>query len=80
VLLPDESCAREIARSVLGEPARSLSRFPTGFHHWVYDVALDSGRAVVLRIALPENRPALVGAVYWHACLQSLQTLPAQQA
>lgn len=71
--LPDESSAREIARSVLGEPVRSLARFPTGLQHWVYDVVLDSGRAVVLRIASPANRAALAGAVYWHARLRPLR-------
>ena len=70
--LPDEASAREIARSVLGEPVRSLVRFPTGLQHWVYDVVLDSGRPIVLRIASPTNRAALVGAVYWHARLQPL--------
>ena len=70
--LPNDARAREIAESVLGEPVRSLVRFPAGMEHWVYDVVLDSGRAVVLRIAASENRPALAGAVFWHARLQRL--------
>ncbi len=70
--VPDEGTARAIARSALGEDIDHLVRFPTGLTHWVYDVALNSGRKVVIRIASPQNRAELVGAVYWHERLRPL--------
>lgn len=71
-LVPDESTARAIARSALGEEIDHIERFTTGLTHWVYDVALSSGREVVIRIASPDNRAELVGAVYWEERLRPL--------
>jgi aminoglycoside phosphotransferase len=70
--VPDEEAARVIARSALGEDIDHLGRFPTGLTHWVYDVVLNSGRKVVIRIASPQNRADLVGAVYWQERLRPL--------
>ena len=61
-----------IARSVLGEEIDHLVRFPTGLTHWVYDVELNSGRQVVIRIASPRHRAELVGAMYWQERLLPL--------
>jgi aminoglycoside phosphotransferase (APT) family kinase protein len=71
-LVPDEDTARVIARSVLGDEIDDLDRFPMGLTHWVYDVALKSGRNVVIRVASPEHRADLVGAVYWQEWLRPL--------
>ncbi len=69
---PSEVDASEIAGALLGEDVNAVRRFPTGMHHFVYDVSLESGRRVVVRIADPENRPHLQGALHWDAQLRPL--------
>ncbi|MBW2282487.1 MAG: aminoglycoside phosphotransferase family protein [Deltaproteobacteria bacterium] len=69
---PTRVDAFEIAGTVLGRQVASVRRFPTGLHHFVYEVLFDSGDPVVLRIADPENRPALRGALYWEGLLRPL--------
>ena len=69
---PTEVDAFEIAEAVLGEELGSVTRFPTGLQNYVYDVVLASGRRVVMRIALAENRPHLEGALHWDALLRPL--------
>jgi Ser/Thr protein kinase RdoA (MazF antagonist) len=69
---PTEVDAFEIAEAVLGEELGSVTRFPTGLQNYVYDVVLASGRSVVVRIALAENRPHLEGALHWDAQLRPL--------
>lgn len=66
--------ALELARTVgqqFGTVA-SVTRFPTGMCHHVFDVELvDHGR-VVVRIADPGNRPLLLGALAWSERLRPL--------
>lgn len=69
---PSEVDAFEIATALLGEDVRSVRRFPAGLQHFVYDVLLESGRGAVVRIAEPENRPHLRGALHWDAQLRPL--------
>jgi aminoglycoside phosphotransferase (APT) family kinase protein len=52
--------------------ARSITRFPTGLCHYVYDVELDDGRKIVARLASDESRDALRGGVYWHERLRQV--------
>jgi len=40
--------------------------------HWVYDVVLDSGRNVVVRLSHPDHRAELAGGVFWHAQLSEV--------
>jgi Ser/Thr protein kinase RdoA (MazF antagonist) len=68
--LPNEKDASRIVEEVLHEPVLTVSRFPTGACHFVYDVVTESGRNVVARIAWPENRHFLAGAVYWSSLLK----------
>lgn len=68
--LPSDKDASRIVQEVLHEPVISVSRFPTGACHFVYDVITESGRNVVARIAWPENRRLLAGALYWHDLLK----------
>lgn len=69
---PSEVDAFEIAGTVLGRDPASVTRFPTGLQHWVYDVVFESGPGAVVRIAEPENRPQLRGALHWDAQLRPL--------
>jgi Ser/Thr protein kinase RdoA (MazF antagonist) len=63
---------RAIAREVIGSELVSAKRFATGNCHYVFDAALADGRAVVLRIAKPENRSLLAGAVHWSGILKPM--------
>lgn len=62
---PTEASARRIVERTLGIGTVSARRFLTGYCHYVYEVKLADGRAVVARIATPETRRALAGGVYW---------------
>jgi aminoglycoside phosphotransferase (APT) family kinase protein len=66
--------AEELARTVgrrYGDVA-SVTRFPTGLCHHVFDVDLGRDGAVVVRVADPANRHLLVGALAWSALLRPL--------
>jgi aminoglycoside phosphotransferase (APT) family kinase protein len=69
---PTQDDAIHVARYVFGIDVRELSRFPTGLCHYVYDVVLDGGRNVVVRLASNETRDALVGGIYWHDRLRQV--------
>ncbi|MGH9855589.1 MAG: phosphotransferase family protein, partial [Blastocatellia bacterium] len=69
-LLPTEEDAARIVQRVLEESVINVNRFVTGACHFVYDVITESGRNVVARIARPENRHFLAGAVYWYKFLK----------
>ncbi|MBP6506450.1 MAG: phosphotransferase [Opitutaceae bacterium] len=54
-------------------------RFSTGLCHFVYEVTLEKGGSVVVRLAKADTAPLLAGGVYWHAQLMPLGLpLPAQ--
>lgn len=72
MMTPTIEDLRAIAREATGLELVSARRFPTGNCHYVYDAILADGRAAVLRIAKPENRPCLVGAVHWSKILKPL--------
>lgn len=67
---PNELHVAEIVRKVRGEAVVQLSRFAVGSCHYVYDVLTESRRKFVVRIAKPENRDSLRGAIYWSALLR----------
>ncbi len=67
--LPDGELAARILRSRFGVPAASVSRFPTGLCHYVYDLLAEDGRACVVRIAAPATRPQLEGGLGWYPYL-----------
>lgn len=50
----------------------STRRFPTGLCHYVFDVTLCSGAQLVVRVADPQNRHLLEGAVAWARLLRPL--------
>ena len=69
---PTEHDARDAVRRLLGTEATVVTRFPTGNHHHVYDVALADGRQVVARLSRPEHRGLVRGALGWHRLLRPL--------
>jgi len=69
---PSEADAVRIAAAFAGEPVRTTARFPQGLAHFVYDVALASGRTLVVRIGRARDRAVLAAAVRWSRRLRPL--------
>jgi Ser/Thr protein kinase RdoA (MazF antagonist) len=60
-----------IAEGTLSARVVSVRRFLTGLHHHVYEVLTEPLGPVVVRIAQPQSREYLTGAVYWSQLLRS---------
>jgi aminoglycoside phosphotransferase (APT) family kinase protein len=68
-LLPTaEIAAREVLRS-LGTSVRTITRFPMGLAHYVFDVLTMDGRCVVVRMGTVDQVADFAGAVYWRQIL-----------
>ena len=72
ILAPDLASAGETALRLLGSRAVSVARFTTGNCHWVFDVRLESGATVVLRMTTASLRPAMRGALHWNGLLRPM--------
>jgi aminoglycoside phosphotransferase (APT) family kinase protein len=70
VVDPQPQDAAAIAADVLGVPAATAKRFPTGLAHFVYDVRLADGRRAVVRMSRRDDIAAARGAVYWSSLLR----------
>lgn len=68
--LPNEQHAAQIVQRVRNESVLKVDRFATGSRHFVYDVVTESRQNFVVRIAMPENKESLLGAMYWHKLLK----------
>jgi hypothetical protein len=66
---PWEERARAIASTWAACSVASAGRFPQGLGHFVFDVVLADGRAVVVRLGEIENATYFEAAKYWHAIL-----------
>ncbi len=69
---PDAGAAGEAALRLLGSRAVSVARFTTGSCHWVFDVRLETGASVVLRMTTASLRPAMCGALRLNGRLRPL--------
>ncbi len=69
---PSPEDAIRAVRESFGVGVSAVSRFPTGLSHYVYDVATDDGRRIVVRMARNDTRDALAGGVYWHERLRAI--------
>lgn len=54
--------ARKLAAKIMKLEPVDVQRFSTGLHHYVYEVRFSGRDSIVLRMATPENRDAMVGA------------------
>ena len=52
-ITPSASATSRIVADVFGEQSKTCERFTTGLRHWVYDIVLESGRNVVVRLSHP---------------------------
>ncbi len=66
---PWEERARAVASAWAACSVASAVRFPQGLGHFVFDVVLADGRAVVVRLGQIENAMYFEAAKYWHALL-----------
>ncbi len=72
MLAPSPEDAIRTVRESLHLGVSAVSRFPTGLSHYVYDVATEDGRRIVVRMARADTRDALAGGVYWHERLRAV--------
>lgn len=70
--VPSREDAIHVVGEALGAGVSTISRFPTGLSHYVYDVVTDDGRRVVVRMASGDTRAALTGGIYWHERLRAV--------
>jgi len=76
--VPNEFIAAQAAEDAMGCKTTAVRRFPTGNHHYVYDVFLIDGRNIVVRMATPDERESMAGALAWNNRLRNLDLpLPA---
>ncbi|HEV2652139.1 MAG TPA: aminoglycoside phosphotransferase family protein [Rhizomicrobium sp.] len=68
--LPDEQLAASIVASSLSVSPLACRRFTTGSHHFVYEATFSDRPPVVVRIARPSERAAMVGAAELSALLR----------
>ena len=69
--LPDEITAIAVFRSHFSDSISSVTRFPTGLCHHVYEIRTETGQAYVVRIASAATRRNLQGGLYWHPRLKA---------
>lgn len=69
---PTEDMAAAIAQAFGGGPARRIDRFLTGAQHFVFDVDLHDGRAVVLRLSRPAEQRLAESALRWSRLLRPI--------
>ena len=69
---PDAAAASDAALRLMGSRVVSVVRFTTGSCHWVFDVRLETGASVVLRMTTASLRPAMRGALHLNKLLRPL--------
>ncbi|NOR44805.1 MAG: hypothetical protein GQ534_04395, partial [Candidatus Delongbacteria bacterium] len=62
--------AKTIIRKHFSQEIISIDRFPTGLCHFVYDIKLESGLEVILRISGSDSE--LKGGIFWNKKLREL--------
>jgi len=72
---PDDPTTQDAAvaiEAMLGDAARSVTRFAAGTSHFVFDVETASGRRLVARLSRREEIEAARGAVTWSNVLRPI--------
>lgn len=69
---PDEVAAAELGAALAGQPVVSLTRFPTGGQHFVYDLTLADRSLAALRLSRRSDRPLAEAALAWNRRLRPL--------
>lgn len=61
-----EQAVRTIIKHSLGKRTKTITRFPTGLSHFVYDVVTEDNFPCVVRIARPERKTEFMRGLTWH--------------
>jgi aminoglycoside phosphotransferase len=69
---PDLANVRDTVQRLLGGAVASAARFGLGNQHHVFDVILENGENIAVRLSRPENRAAMRGAVAMSQLLRPL--------
>lgn len=70
---PTKSNAQDAAATFLGHERFTLTRYPTGLCHYVFEVIPDSGPKVPVRMGHEDTRKHLEGSVFWDMELMPLK-------
>ena len=70
--VPGDSIACSLAEAATGHAPIRISRFSTGLHHYVFEVAFEDRPPVVVRIAAEHSRSAMAGALELSRTLRPL--------
>lgn len=70
--VPDEAAASEIARQHVCQPPIAVRRFTNGIQHYVYEISFEQHAPLVVRMTVPSQRLAMVGAKTLSAALRPL--------
>jgi hypothetical protein len=62
---PNADAASIVATQFAGEPVVFCERFTTGLRNWVYDIGLESGGRLAVRMCDPAHRNELGAGVAW---------------
>lgn len=63
---PTTKDAVKLAEDFKKIPVKSINRFVTGSHHYVFDILLENGDKLVARLTTASERYAMEGAVNWN--------------
>lgn len=70
--IPTEEVAKSMLEAWANQPVIRIERFTTGNHHYVYDAILADRSPVVIRMAIPSEKSAMIGAFEWNTTLREL--------
>jgi hypothetical protein len=62
----------ELCDRLFDSPVQSVTRFPTGLCHHVFDVLFVNGNRVVARLATDDTRQYLKGGIFWSGILRPM--------
>ncbi|HHE37439.1 MAG TPA: hypothetical protein ENL20_02570, partial [Candidatus Cloacimonetes bacterium] len=71
--IPNIQIAKNIVEDHYQVAVSKISRFNTGLCHFVYDVKLETGRNIVIRMSGENTLDLLKGGVYWFKKMSSKQ-------
>ena len=71
---PNIQIAKDIVENHYQVAVSEISRFNAGLCHFVYDVKLETGEEIVIRLARDNSINLLKGGVYWNKKMKHFKT------
>ncbi|CAN5537136.1 hypothetical protein BH23BAC1_BH23BAC1_26030 [soil metagenome] len=69
-IIPTSDYIRSLTYQLTGKTAVKITRFTTGFTHYVYEVTTSNQDIIVVRLCRPELKSIFKRALYWYPILQ----------